>query len=104
MGARNLPYEVSRNVIPRVIKFLQVRIKNIEDNMENITNENLNIPYFRIKGGIPFTHSQYNRIKDEYFSSENYKITKINFEIERLQKRYDSWKIQTEIKQLEVSQ
>src|SRR3990167_10218231 len=98
MGARKYSYEKSRDIIPKAINYLKIQIKNIELNMETITNENLNIPYFRIKGGVPFTHSQYNRIKDEYFSLEKHKITKINFEIERLQKRYDNWKIQTEVK------
>jgi len=109
MGARNLPYEVSRNVIPRVIKFLQVRIKNIEDKIREIKEKNLPIPspfnsVFKSYKDIESINPQYELRRGEYIERLGSQIRRIKIEIERLQKRYDSWKIQTEIKQLEESQ
>lgn len=91
MGARNLPYEKSREVIPQAISYLQLQMKNIMAGLRRIEEEKLSIPYF--KGSIPSTHYDYNRIKNEYFSLQEYKIKQIEREIERLQKRYDEWKL-----------
>lgn len=91
IGARQLPYEKSRDVIPKAIDFLKLQIKNIEYNLKRIEEERLPIPYFR--GDVKSDNSQYKRIKDNYFELEKHKINQIEKEIERLQKRYDEWKL-----------
>ena len=91
MGARGLPYEKSRDIIPNAIGYLKLQIENIKNNIKRIEEENL--PVSRFKGeSVPSTHLQYISIRENYFDMQRSQIRAIEMEIERLQKRFDEWK------------
>ena len=91
-GARNLPYEISRDAIPkeilRISNFIEHRNKLLEKVKAGV------VPIFDTVLGkeIEPTHPSYSNRKYTYESNLNFYIKQAEREVSRLQKRYDNWK------------
>ena len=91
MGARQLPYEKSRDLIPIVIVKIDKFIGDTIGTIRKIEVENLPVPFIRTT--IKSDNPTYKVRQKEYTSSLNYKIILARRDRERLQKRYDTWKL-----------
>lgn len=92
IGARNLSYEKSRDIIPKAIgiirNFIGLKQAEIKSVKENST------PVHFLRNIISSDSPQYKIRQGEYISKLEYGIKSASREIERLQKRYDDWKVQ----------
>lgn len=92
IGARQLPYEKSRDIIPKAIQTIQLFIKSKEYIIEQVNQNKIEVPSIFNKVTKP-TDSLYEVRKKEYLTKLDYGIKYAVREIERLQKRYDDWKV-----------
>jgi len=91
MGARHLSYEKSRDIIPKAIQSVKSFIGLKEAEIKEVEKGEIAVPFFR--GKIEPTNAGYKIRQSEYLAKLNYEIKSANREIERLQKRYDEWKL-----------
>ncbi len=90
MGARELSYEKSRDVIPKAIQSIKNFIGLRKSEIKEVEKGEIAVPFFR--GKVESNHPTYKLRQREYIEKLNYDIKMANKEIERLQKRYDEWK------------
>ena len=90
IGARELPYEKSRDIIPKAIEEANNYIKKQEDLIKVVKQGEMPIPFLR--SFVEPSHHTYKIRQDEYIVSLEHQIKLAKREIERLQKRYDDWK------------
>ncbi len=93
IGARNLPYEKSRDVIPKAIGSIKLFIENQKRIISNVSEGKVSIPNVLGKSLVQPTNRFYKIRQGEYLAKLEYGIKTANREVERLQKRYDEWKI-----------
>jgi len=91
MGARQLPYEKSRDIIPKVIQSIKNFIGLREVEIKEVEKGEIAVPFFR--GKVEPSNSMYKIRQSEYLSKLGYEIKSAEKEIERLQKRYDEWSL-----------
>ncbi|MCK9370158.1 hypothetical protein M0R04_09660 [Candidatus Dojkabacteria bacterium] len=93
MGARNLSYEQSRDVIPKAIAYIKLFIENQKRIIENVKTNKIPVPSILGKSLIENTDKFYSIRQNEYLTKLDYEIKSAIREVERLQKRYDEWKL-----------
>jgi hypothetical protein len=93
IGARNLPYEKSRDVIIQAIRIVQRFIENQKHIIEQVKAGKVAVPNGLRNPFIQPTDKFYSIIQKEYLVNLDYEVRKATLEIERLQKRYDEWKL-----------
>ena len=93
MGARNLSYEKSRDVIPQAIKSVQLFIESKKHLIEQVKTGKVAVPSILGKNLIEPIDKFYSIRQNEYLTKLEYEIKSAVREIERLQKRYDDWKL-----------
>ena len=90
MGARQLSYEKSRDVIPKAIQSIKNFIGLKEAEIEEIKKGKTAVPFFR--GKVEPNHPQYKMRLREYIEKLNGDVRMAEREIERLKQRYEKWK------------
>lgn len=91
MGARNLPYEKSRDIITKAINMIKTFIELKQTEIKNVKENSTPVPF--LKNIIDSNNSIYKIRQGEYITKLEYEIKSANHEIERLQKRYTHWKL-----------
>lgn len=91
IGARQLPYEKSREIIPLAIVKIDSFISLTRGKIKQIETENLPIPF--IKRMINSDNTMYKQRQKEHIEGLNSQIRMAQRDRERLQKRYDEWKL-----------
>lgn len=115
MGAKYLPYEVSRDRIPTVIEsYKDIRQNNIDREKELLANPPATVTRFARYGfqknevytlpenfdpAVALESGSYSQTNDDRYASEYKGMVKecrsnvagLTYEIKRLQKRYDDW-------------
>lgn len=89
IGARNLPYEESRDVIPKALIVIENFIKLKELQIELIKKDNPPVPFIRTT--ISSDNPMYKVRQEEHINRLGYEIKIALRDKERLQKRYDNW-------------
>jgi hypothetical protein len=93
-GAKNLPYEKSRDLIPKVIEFIKIFIRKTENEIQNIKLKNLPVPNILLKDKfIESTNPSYKIRQEEHINRLEYQIKSAIKEKERLIKRYENWNL-----------
>lgn len=90
IGARQLPYEKSKDIIPLAIQQINNFIGLKKAEIKEVEKGEVTVPSFR--GKVETNHIGYKIRQNEYLAKLNYEIKSANIEIERLQKRYDGWR------------
>ena len=90
MGARQLSYEKSRDIIPKAIQQINNFIGLKEAEIKEVEKGEVAVPF--LKGKVEPTHAGYKIRQSEYLAKLNYEIKLANREIDRLQKRYGEWR------------
>jgi hypothetical protein len=93
MGARNLCYEKSRDIIPKAITSINLFVESKKYLIEQVKTGKVAVPSILSKTPVEPTHMFYKRRQEEYLAKLEYEIKTAVREIERLQKRYDEWKL-----------
>lgn len=91
VGARQLPYEKSRDIIPKAIQSIKSFIELRKAEIKEVEKGEVAVPFFR--GKVKPSHPQYKTRQKEYLDKLEYEIKTANREVERLQKRYEEWKL-----------
>lgn len=91
MGARQLPYEKSRDIIPIAILKIDGFMGLTRGKIKQIEVENLPVPF--IKTMINSDNPSYKLRQKEYIERLSSQIRMAQKDRERLQKRYDDWKL-----------
>ncbi|MEK6884257.1 MAG: hypothetical protein AABY22_31795 [Nanoarchaeota archaeon] len=91
MGARQLPYEKSRDIIPLAIVKIDLFIGLTRGKIKQIESENLPIPF--IKRMINLDNPMYKQRQKEHIEGLKSQIAMAQRDRERLQKIYDNWKL-----------
>jgi len=89
-GARELPYEKSRDVIPKEIAGIKSFVESTKLLLEKVKQGNVDVPSLN-RGYLKPTDNLYAVRQGEYISKLEWNIKCANREIERLQGRYDNW-------------
>lgn len=90
IGARNLPYEKSRDLIPVAIKKIDAFIGLTESKIKQIEAENPPVPFLRRM--ISSENPMYKLRQGEYIGSLKSQIAMAKRDRERLQLRFDNWR------------
>ena len=93
IGARNLPYEKSRDIIPKAIKSVQLFIESQKHIIEQVKTGKVAVPNILRNTFIKPEDKFYSIRQGEYLTKLEYEIKTATREIERLQKRYNDWKL-----------
>ena len=90
MGARQLPYEESRDIIPKAIQQINnfIGLKTAE--IKEVEKGEIAVPFF--KGKVEPTSPMYKLRLGEYIEKLKYQIKLAERDKERLQLRYDNWR------------
>jgi hypothetical protein len=94
IGARELPYEKSRDVIPKAIKMIENYVSNQESLKANTLKDNLPVPSLFRNELLTIDSPFYKIRQDEFIRHIESDIKFANRDKERLQKRYDDWVLQ----------
>jgi hypothetical protein len=97
MGARNLPYEKSREIIPKAIESIKFYISGNNQIIEKAKRGEIAVPSLR-KEFLEPTDAMYNIRRGEYIARLEFQNKRALHELERLQKRYDDWRLPEETK------
>ncbi len=92
-GARNPPYEKSRDVIPKAIASINLFIEGRKRVIENVKKGDVAVPGILRKSLVEPTDKFYSIRQGEYITKLEYEIKSAIRETERLQKRYDEWRL-----------
>jgi len=91
IGARELPYEKSRDVIPRSLTEMTNYIKLQEAIIVEVNKGVMPMPF--MNGLVDNTRPTYKIRQGEYIAKLEWQIKLAQMEVERLQARYDNWKV-----------
>lgn len=93
MGARQLPYEKSRDAIPKTIQSIDSFIGLNKAKIKAVQNKEISVPNFlSSQTSIEPSNPMYGIRSGEYIDKLNSQVSMAEKDKERLQKRFDNWK------------